>query len=93
MPSPKRSKRLPLPKKLSVGLTETAYERLRALNATHGLGNNYLLTVLLENLDEIAAPGALATVFDRFIAEYGAPTPAPRPAAPGSTDLPERADS
>ncbi len=67
------SKRLPLSKKFSASLTEDAYDRLRALNETYHLSNNYLLTVLLENLDEIADEEKLAAVFERFIAEYGAP--------------------
>ncbi len=66
-------KRLPLPKRFSAALTEDAYTRLRALNDEYGLGNNYLLTVLLENLDIIADPDRLAAAFDGFIAEYGAP--------------------
>ena len=67
------SKRLPLPRRFQAALTDAAYERLRALNARHGLSNNYLLTVLLENLDEIADEARLAAAFDRFVAEYGAP--------------------
>lgn len=66
-------KRLPLPKRFSAALTEKAYARLRDLNAQYGLGNNYLLTVLLENLDGIADPDALEDAFDDFISEYGAP--------------------
>jgi len=67
------ARRLPLPKRFSAALSEPAYARLRALNATYGLGNNYLLTVLLENLDDIADDAALEQAFQRFIAEYGAP--------------------
>ncbi len=66
-------KRLPLPVRRSMNLTEPAYERLRALNEEYGLGNNYLLTVLLEHLDDYADADKLAAVFDEFIAEYGAP--------------------
>jgi hypothetical protein len=66
-------KRYPLPKRFAAALSEPAYERLRALNAEWGLGNNYLLTVLLENLDEIADEAALRRAFETFIAEYGAP--------------------
>lgn len=68
-----KSKRLPLPVKRSISLTEPAYERLRALNEVYGLGNNYLLTVLLENLDMFADQAKLEAVFTDFIAEYGAP--------------------
>jgi hypothetical protein len=68
-------KRLPLPRRFNAALTDKAYDRLRALNAEHGLGNNYLLTVLLERLDDIAEPEALDRAFADFIAEYGAPKP------------------
>ncbi|MEM7527908.1 MAG: hypothetical protein AAF416_09525 [Pseudomonadota bacterium] len=68
-------KRLPLSKRFSAALTEEAYARLRALNARHGLGNNYLLTVLLERLDDYADPEKLDRAFQDFIAEYGAPPP------------------
>lgn len=67
-------KRLPLPVRRNVSLTEPAYERLRRLNDTYGLGNNYLLVVLLEKLDSIADPERLDAAFRDFIAEYGAPS-------------------
>jgi len=66
-------KRLPLTVRRSMNLTEPAYERLRSLNAEYGLGNNYLLTVLLEHLDDYADADKLALVFREFIDEYGAP--------------------
>ena len=67
------AKRLSLPKRFNAALTEEAYAALRRLNAEYGLSNNYLLTVLLENLDEVADEGKLKAAFDRFIDEYGAP--------------------
>lgn len=67
------SKRLPLPVRGRMNLTEDAYARLRALNDTYGLGNNYLLVVLLERLDDYADGDRLDAVFQDFIAEYGAP--------------------
>ena len=67
------ARRLPLPRRFNAGLTEEAYGRLRDLNARWGLGNNYLLVVLLENLDDIADPDRLEAAFARFVAEYGAP--------------------
>lgn len=73
MPAKPRAKRLPLPKRFSAALTESAYARLRALNAAYGLGNNYLLTVLLDRLDDYADSNELDKVFKEFIAEYGAP--------------------
>ncbi|MDH3231053.1 MAG: hypothetical protein OEN55_14790 [Alphaproteobacteria bacterium] len=66
-------KRYPLPKRFAAALSEPAYARLRALNAEYRLGNNYLLCVLLENLDGIADAQALRRAFETFIAEYGAP--------------------
>ena len=69
------AKRYPLPKRFNAALSEAAYERLRALNARHGLGNNYLLTVLLERLDEVADADRLDAAYADFIAEYGAPAP------------------
>jgi len=68
-------KRLPLPVKRSLALTEAAHDRLRALNARYGLGNNYLLVVLLERLDDYADAAALDRAFAEFIAEHGAPAP------------------
>lgn len=68
------AKRLPLEIRRQMNLTGEAYDRLRALNEEYGLGNNYLLTVLLSRLDDYADPDKLAAVFDDFIAEYGAPS-------------------
>jgi len=70
-----KAKRLALPKRFNAALTEAAYARLRALNDEYGLGNNYLLTVLLERLDDIADRQALDAAFQSFISEYGAPQP------------------
>lgn len=69
------AKRLPLPKRFSVSLTEAAYDNLRTLNERYHFGNNYLLTVLLENLDAIADRAALEKAFADFAAEYGQPAP------------------
>ena len=68
-----KPKRLPLPVRRSMNLTDAAYDRLRGLNDRYGLGNNYLLVVLLERLDDYSDPGRLNQVFEDFIAEYGAP--------------------
>ena len=68
-----KKKRYPLPKRFAAALSDPAYARLRVLNAEYGLGNNYLLCVLLENLDEIADSRALRRAFESFMAEYGAP--------------------
>ena len=74
------AKRYPLPKRFNAALSEAAYARLRALNDRWHLGNNYLLVVLLEHLDQYADPKALDKAFDDFIAEYGAPAPAKKSA-------------
>ena len=71
-------KQLTLPKRFNAALTENAYMRLRALNQRYGLSNNYLLTVLLERLDDYADERKLAAAFEAFIAEYGAPQTAKR---------------
>ena len=67
-------KRFPLPERFNAALSEEAYARLRALNGKWGLGNNYLLVVLLENLDRYADQEELDRVFREFIDEYGAPS-------------------
>ena len=66
-------KRLPLPVRSRMNLTDAAYARLRDLNDRYGLGNNYLLVVLLEHLDDYADADRLDAVFREFIDEYGAP--------------------
>lgn len=68
------AKRYPLPKRFNAALSDAAYSNLRALNEKWGLGNNYLLVVLLERLDSFADPEALDAAFNEFIEEYGAPS-------------------
>lgn len=68
-----KRKRFPLPKRFNVSLSEKAYANLRGLNEKWLLGNNYLLVVLLENLEEIVDAEAFDRVFEDFIREYGAP--------------------
>lgn len=68
------AKRFPLPKRFNAALSEDAYARLRNLNERWGLGNNYLLVVLLEYLDTYADSKKLDEVFETFIEEYGAPS-------------------
>ena len=69
------AKRLELGVRRQMNLTEPAYERLRALHEKYGLGNNYLMVVLLEHLDDYADPDKLEAAFQTFISEYGAPAP------------------
>ena len=67
------TKRYPLPKRFNAALSEKAYANLRSLNEKYHYGNNYLLTILLENLERVTDSGALEMVFDEFKQEYGAP--------------------
>jgi hypothetical protein len=66
-------KRYPLPRRFNAALSEKAYAQLRALNERYHYGNNYLLTILLENLDSIVDPAAMEQAFAAFAAEYGQP--------------------
>ena len=43
----------PLDKRFSAALSDDAYARLRELAEATGLSNNYVLTVLLEDIDKI----------------------------------------
>ena len=70
-----KAKGYPLPKRFNAALSEAAYGRLRDLNTTYGLGNNYLLVVLLERLDDFTDAAKMDRAFRDFIAEYGAPAP------------------
>jgi len=72
-PDTPQPKRLTLPVRRQMNLTDAAHEQLRALNERWKLSNNYLLVVLLEQLDAYADPEKLDAAFERFIAEYGAP--------------------
>ena len=66
-------KRWPLPKRFSVAMTEEAYAELRSLSAQTGLGNNYLLTILLEKLDRYGDRDKLNQVFEEIFEIYGNP--------------------
>lgn len=68
-----KAKRYPLPKRFNLALSEKAYARLRDLNEQYHYGNNYLLTILLENLDEVVNQAALKQAYASFETEYGAP--------------------
>lgn len=72
MPSTNK-KHYPLPKRFNAALSEPAYEKLRELNAKYGYGNNYILTILLENLDAIAKADELEKAFGNFKQMFGAP--------------------
>lgn len=66
-------KRYLLPKKFNAALSEKAYRQLRALNEKYHYGNNYLLTIILENFESIADLNAVEQAFSAFADEYGAP--------------------
>ena len=66
-------KRLPLPRRFNVAMTEEAYAALRRLNAKYAFGNNYLLTFLLENLEAVTEPEKLDQMYKKMAAEWGAP--------------------
>lgn len=67
------AKRYPLPRRFNAAMSEDAYKQLRALNERYGYGNNYLLTIVLENFEQITDSGAVDRVFSEFASEFGAP--------------------
>ncbi len=67
------AKRYPLPKRFNLALSEKAYRQLRSLNDKYRFGNNYLLTIILENFDAITDANAVDAVFTDFTSRYGAP--------------------
>ena len=67
------AKRYPLPRRFNVAVSEKAYENLRALNENYHYGNNYLLTILLENFDTITNSRAVEKAFADFKEEFGVP--------------------
>ena len=69
------AKRYPLPKRFNAALSEKAYTQLRELNAEYHYGNNYLLTIILENFEAITSAEEVRRVFAEFAAEFGAPAP------------------
>ena len=64
------AKRFPLPKRINIALSDKAYENLRALNEKYNYGNNYLLTIVLENFEEITDSEAVDRVFAEFVYEF-----------------------
>ena len=68
------AKRFPLPKRFNAALSEKAYEKLRSLNDRYHYGNNYLLTILLENLDRIVISEEMEKAFADFKDEFGMPS-------------------
>ena len=70
---PAKPKRLPLPKRFSAALSEDAYAKLRSLNDEWHYGNNYLLTIILENFDRIVDGKEFEKVMREFVEIYGQP--------------------
>ncbi|WP_298822210.1 hypothetical protein [uncultured Roseibium sp.] len=70
---PAKPKRLPLPNRFNAALTAEAYRRLRALNDEWHYGNNYLLSIILENFDEVVDGAKFQKVMHDFADEYGQP--------------------
>ena len=69
------AKRYPLPKRFNAAMSEKAYAQLRTLNEKYHYGNNYLLTIIFENFEDITNAAAVESAFSDFAAEYGAPAP------------------
>ena len=69
------AKRLPLPKRFNVAMTDAAYANLRKLNDELGWGNNYLLTFILENFEDMIDRKKFDQVMAGIREEYGAPAP------------------
>ncbi len=65
------AKRYPLLKRFNVALSNKTYSNLRALKKKHGYGNNYLLTILLENLEGITKLKEVERIFQKFKSGYG----------------------
>ena len=64
-----------LPKRLSVAMTEEAYANLRMLAAESCLGNNYVLTVLLEAMDRTIDRAALRQAVQEMLDRHGKAAP------------------
>ncbi len=61
----------PLDKRFNAGLSSEAYANLRALAEQSGLGNNYVLTVLLENMERTIDRAAFLTAAAEIKARHG----------------------
>jgi hypothetical protein len=64
---------LPLSRRFSLGLSEKAYRALRRLSAETSLGNNYALTVLLENAENTIDRRAFRRAAERLKAAFAKP--------------------
>lgn len=60
----------PLDKRFNAGMSSEAYANLRALAAESGLGNNYVLTVLFENMAQTIDREAFVQAADAMKAKH-----------------------
>ena len=65
----------PLPKRFPAAMTEKAYGNLRLLAAESGLGNNYVLTVLLEEMDRTVDRAAFRQAAREMLERHGKTVP------------------
>lgn len=63
----------PLEKRFSVAMTPEAYANLRVLADESCLGNNYVLTVLLENMDKVVDRDAFRRAVEAMLAKHRKP--------------------
>ena len=55
---------------VSAPVSKKACNRIRTISEETGLSTNYVLTVVFENLDEIAKDGAVEKTIAAFAAQY-----------------------
>ena len=67
------AKRFPLTKRFNAALSEKAYSMLRDFSEKYSYGNNYILTLILENSEKVIDEKALKEVIKIFENEYGSP--------------------
>ena len=69
----RKSYHKPLEKRFSVAMTPEAYANLRVLAEETGLGNNYVLTVLLENMERTLNRDAFTAAVAEMLAKHAKP--------------------
>ena len=65
----------PLDKRFSAALSDQAYARLRELAEATALSNNYVLTVLLEGIDEVVDRDAFMAAARAMVDRHCPPEP------------------
>ncbi len=63
----------PLEKRFNVAMTPEAYANLRRLAEDSGLGNNYVLTVLLENMARTIDRDGFRQAVRELVEKHGPP--------------------